>query len=269
MVGVPGKYKGCETCRARRVKVKVHSSKSTTNHELHHTNHQPRLQCDNQRPYCKKCVDNGRECAGYERETVFIIGTIQDEGRCSSHPPRIVKSGSRRGGKASSSKASSRAASRSVSPAVKREDKEKLELVPIPPLQPAWDDLITLSDSRKNYRVQTAALHTNRQSVVKSRNEADATKFSFLAFPPYEPPNVQPFFVDEDFDLRAQCLIHLDQEPSYSLDMEETDTGTDSICLFLYEVRSSSPQRRQYGILLTENKLSTTTRPSSTTKRPG
>ncbi|KAH6627769.1 hypothetical protein F5144DRAFT_549180 [Chaetomium tenue] len=67
MVGVPGKYKGCETCRLRRVK------------------------CDNQRPYCRKCLDGGRTCAGYERETVFIIGTLEDQGRCSSHPPRIVK----------------------------------------------------------------------------------------------------------------------------------------------------------------------------------
>ncbi|KAK3296131.1 uncharacterized protein B0H64DRAFT_374262 [Chaetomium fimeti] len=67
MVGVPGKYKGCETCRLRRVK------------------------CDNQRPYCRKCLDGGRTCAGYERETVFIIGTVEDQGRCSSHPPRVVK----------------------------------------------------------------------------------------------------------------------------------------------------------------------------------
>ncbi|CAK7208097.1 hypothetical protein SEUCBS140593_000022 [Sporothrix eucalyptigena] len=48
--------------------------------------------CDNTRPYCKKCHDTGRECAGYERETVFIIGTPQDGGRCSSHPPRVIKS---------------------------------------------------------------------------------------------------------------------------------------------------------------------------------
>ncbi|KAL2259324.1 hypothetical protein VTK26DRAFT_7041 [Humicola hyalothermophila] len=47
--------------------------------------------CDNARPFCRKCIDTGRECAGYERETVFIIGTIQDQSRCSSHPPRVVK----------------------------------------------------------------------------------------------------------------------------------------------------------------------------------
>ncbi|KAK8030646.1 c6 zinc finger domain containing protein [Apiospora arundinis] len=64
MVGVKGKYKGCNTCRARRVK------------------------CDNTRPLCKKCTDHGRVCEGYERETVFIVGTVDDKGRCASHPPR-------------------------------------------------------------------------------------------------------------------------------------------------------------------------------------
>ncbi|KAK8113257.1 hypothetical protein PG984_013783 [Apiospora sp. TS-2023a] len=64
MVGVKGKYKGCNTCRVRRVK------------------------CDNTRPFCKKCTDHGRVCEGYERETVFIVGTVDDKGRCASHPPR-------------------------------------------------------------------------------------------------------------------------------------------------------------------------------------
>ncbi|KAK8035665.1 Aspercryptin biosynthesis cluster-specific transcription regulator atnN [Apiospora rasikravindrae] len=64
MVGVKGKYKGCNTCRVRRVK------------------------CDNTRPFCKKCTDHGRACEGYERETVFIVGTVDDKGRCASHPPR-------------------------------------------------------------------------------------------------------------------------------------------------------------------------------------
>ncbi|KAK8040842.1 hypothetical protein PG994_013849 [Apiospora phragmitis] len=55
MVGVKGKYKGCNTCRVRRV---------------------------------KKCTDHGRACEGYEREIVFIVGTVDDKGRCASHPPR-------------------------------------------------------------------------------------------------------------------------------------------------------------------------------------
>ncbi|OIW34063.1 hypothetical protein CONLIGDRAFT_568954 [Coniochaeta ligniaria NRRL 30616] len=202
MVGVPGKYKGCETCRARRVK------------------------CDNQRPYCKKCIDNGRQCAGYERETVFIIGTIQDEGRCSSHPPRVVKSTARRGGKMSKKK---------------EEEEEKLAPVPIEPLQPAWDDLICLSNAGKNYRVQIAALQTTLQAVVRGKDETGSSKFTFASFPPYEPFNPQPFLRDDDFDLRAQCLVHLDEDgASDGMETDEMDTtSTDSICLFLYEHNNS------------------------------
>ncbi|KFY28512.1 hypothetical protein V493_02894 [Pseudogymnoascus sp. VKM F-4281 (FW-2241)] len=66
MVGVPGKFKGCNTCRTRRVK------------------------CDNARPKCQKCVLSGRECGGYERQMIFIVGTTNERGRCSSHPHRSI-----------------------------------------------------------------------------------------------------------------------------------------------------------------------------------
>ncbi|KAI1328484.1 hypothetical protein F5Y16DRAFT_156093 [Xylariaceae sp. FL0255] len=68
MVGVAGKYKGCNTCRARRVK------------------------CDQTRPFCKKCTDYGRECGGYGRDMVFIVGTQDERGRVGSHPPRNAHS---------------------------------------------------------------------------------------------------------------------------------------------------------------------------------
>ncbi|CAM1505338.1 Fc.00g109750.m01.CDS01 [Cosmosporella sp. VM-42] len=64
MVGVPGKYKGCETCRRRRVK------------------------CSNERPFCQKCIASGRECEGYERVRVFITGTPETKGRVASHPKK-------------------------------------------------------------------------------------------------------------------------------------------------------------------------------------
>ncbi|OBT78708.1 hypothetical protein VF21_02335 [Pseudogymnoascus sp. 05NY08] len=66
MVGVPGKFKGCNTCRTRRVK------------------------CDNARPKCQKCVASSRECGGYERQMIFIVGTTNERGRCSSHPHRSI-----------------------------------------------------------------------------------------------------------------------------------------------------------------------------------
>ncbi|KEY71866.1 hypothetical protein S7711_06008 [Stachybotrys chartarum IBT 7711] len=64
MVGVSGKYKGCETCRRRRIK------------------------CSNERPFCQKCVSTGRHCEGYERERVFITGTPESRGRVASHPKK-------------------------------------------------------------------------------------------------------------------------------------------------------------------------------------
>ncbi|KAJ4200746.1 D-lactate ferricytochrome c oxidoreductase [Fusarium falciforme] len=81
MVGVPGKYKGCETCRRRRVK------------------------CSNERPYCQKCISSGRQCEGYERERVFITGTPENKGRVASHPK---KGSSSKKPKASAGESSSR-----------------------------------------------------------------------------------------------------------------------------------------------------------------
>ncbi|KYK60067.1 hypothetical protein DCS_01201 [Drechmeria coniospora] len=66
MVGVPGKYKGCETCRRRR--------------------------CSNERPYCRNCTNNGRRCEGYERDRVFITGTPETKGRVASHPRKAPSS---------------------------------------------------------------------------------------------------------------------------------------------------------------------------------
>ncbi|KFZ01312.1 hypothetical protein V501_10091 [Pseudogymnoascus sp. VKM F-4519 (FW-2642)] len=47
-------------------------------------------QCDNARPKCQKCVASGRECGGYERQMIFIVGTTNERGRCSSHPHRSI-----------------------------------------------------------------------------------------------------------------------------------------------------------------------------------
>ncbi|KAI1151576.1 hypothetical protein F4825DRAFT_451373 [Nemania diffusa] len=47
MVGVPGRSKGCNTCRQRRVK------------------------CTEEKPICSRCTRSGFECRGYVRETVW------------------------------------------------------------------------------------------------------------------------------------------------------------------------------------------------------
>jgi len=48
MVGVPGRSKGCSTCRKRK------------------------KGCDRKRPTCTQCFAAGLECGGYEREAVFL-----------------------------------------------------------------------------------------------------------------------------------------------------------------------------------------------------
>lgn len=46
-------------------------------------------QCDNARPKCQKCVASGRECGGYERQMIFIVGTTNERGRCMLSFPAI------------------------------------------------------------------------------------------------------------------------------------------------------------------------------------
>jgi hypothetical protein len=48
MVGVPGRSKGCSTCRKRK------------------------KGCDRKRPICTQCSVAGLECGGYDRERVFL-----------------------------------------------------------------------------------------------------------------------------------------------------------------------------------------------------
>ncbi|ORX93374.1 hypothetical protein BCR34DRAFT_608573 [Clohesyomyces aquaticus] len=48
MVGVPGRSKGCQTCRKRKVK------------------------CDETKPICQRCTKAGYNCLGYERERIWM-----------------------------------------------------------------------------------------------------------------------------------------------------------------------------------------------------
>ncbi|ROV98923.1 hypothetical protein VSDG_03840 [Cytospora chrysosperma] len=194
MVGVPGKYKGCNTCRMRRVK------------------------CDNERPFCKKCVDSGRECLGYERETVFIVGTVEDKGRCSSHPPR-----------------NSKGTKKSPSPPRTSEGKApESRLVPVKPLQPAWSDQIPISSAGATRRFQVAALCTPLSAVARGHH-GGKSETTVLSLPPYTPIDVRPTFGDADFELHAQCLVHVspakDDDPAFAV--------PESVVLFLYEQNCS------------------------------
>ncbi|KAI1169602.1 hypothetical protein F4777DRAFT_572521 [Nemania sp. FL0916] len=57
MVGVPGRSKGCSTCRKRR------------------------KGCDKQRPACSQCSTAGLVCGGYERERIFLNRTQDTNAR--------------------------------------------------------------------------------------------------------------------------------------------------------------------------------------------
>ncbi|TVY14996.1 hypothetical protein LARI1_G006930 [Lachnellula arida] len=52
MVGIPGKSKGCHTCRRRKIK------------------------CDLTQPNCDRCKKSGKACEGYQRGPVFLNRTL-------------------------------------------------------------------------------------------------------------------------------------------------------------------------------------------------
>ncbi|KAL2201441.1 hypothetical protein P885DRAFT_56842 [Corynascus similis CBS 632.67] len=234
-----GKYKGCETCRLRRVK------------------------CDNQRPHCRKCIDSGRTCAGYERETVFIIGTLDDRGRCSSHPPRVVNRGASstpspgaaatRSSNTSNKKA---ARSRSSTPASVQKriggavsaagagvsggdvgggDEDGVEIVLDGSPKPAWDNHVEVKCCRPRqnhgkYAVQVAGLRTVLAGVASENGVGGV----YVSLPACEESDIQPRMGGEEFQLASRCLVHLAPKS------DEQQRGTDSICLFLYEHNNSS-----------------------------
>ncbi|KAI0180998.1 hypothetical protein GGR52DRAFT_583419 [Hypoxylon sp. FL1284] len=177
MVGVPGKYKGCNTCRARRVA------------------------CDNGRPFCKKCTDYGRECGGYERETVFIVGTPDDKGRCSSHPPRNQL------GRRKSKENGTR-------------PPEKLKFVTTEPWQPAWLDMVSVSCA-----VRPGSGPSRGKDVTLSLGSPRLFKSN-------------PTFGHDSFRLKSRCLIHVPTRRNSSRQL--TSTGSEGLCLFLYEQNSSA-----------------------------
>ncbi|KAK5990099.1 Actin-interacting protein 2 [Cladobotryum mycophilum] len=169
MVGVPGKYKGCETCRRRRVK------------------------CSNERPSCKTCINGGRECEGYERERVFITGTPENKGRVASHPkkstpPRKPKSDS-----------SSNMPIEQGTP----------QIVPLSPLTSAWDDYTRLANQGVEFPALVTAVQTNLAGVVRHDfDEFDGTSSaSFgIQLPPYSTADLQPV-VDGAYGMNAQCIV--------------------------------------------------------------
>ncbi|KAI2630619.1 hypothetical protein GGR54DRAFT_627788 [Hypoxylon sp. NC1633] len=194
MVGVPGKYKGCNTCRARRVA------------------------CDNGRPFCKKCTDYGRECGGYERETVFIVGTPEEKGRCSSHPPRNQQ-GSKKARMSEARKSG------------------KLQFVATEPWQPAWLDVISLKSAAGSHRVRFVALQTDLSSAIQTSKASTRGDDVTLSLSNFRLLKVNPTFDCDAFNLRSRCLVHLPRRSSIK---QTAGSITDGLCLYLYEQNSSA-----------------------------
>ncbi|PNY28229.1 D-lactate dehydrogenase, mitochondrial [Tolypocladium capitatum] len=205
MVGVPGKYKGCETCRRRRVKVWTAACSRPRP-----TTDDPTRQCSNERPCCSNCANSGRQCEGYERERVFITGTPETKGRVASHPK-----------KAGSTKRQKRKA---------RED-AKPQLWPAQPLTSAWDDFLRLSSHGTESAVLLTALQTNLQAVFGG--ESGAVAGFDIALPTYAPSELQPHVGDDEFSARTICLAQLGG-------VAEAYGSTGGYCAFLFEHNSSA-----------------------------
>ncbi|KUI65575.1 hypothetical protein VM1G_00544 [Cytospora mali] len=152
-----------------------------------------------------------------ERETVFIVGTLEDKGRCSSHPPR-----------------NSKGSKKSPSPRLSEDSATESELVPVKPLQPAWNDQIVVSSARTTRRVQVVALYTPLSAVARGNCKAKSGETTVLSLPPYRPLDVRPTFGNADFALHSQCLAHISPAKD-----DPDSTVPESLLLFLFEQNSS------------------------------
>ncbi|TGJ87437.1 hypothetical protein E0Z10_g1358 [Xylaria hypoxylon] len=191
MVGVPGKYKGCNTCRVRRVK------------------------CDNTRPLCKKCTDYGRECGGYERETVFIIGTQDDKGRVGSHPPRNIQQ------------------SRAVQSEASTQHATGLEFVAAEPLQPAWHETVLLKSGPNSQLIRFVAQHADLDSAINHSSSSSEAHEVSLSLLDSQPLDVTPTFRKEDFNLKSVCFVSLPEASDDST--VGSDEGQNSSTMYAKE----------------------------------
>ncbi|KAK1240712.1 hypothetical protein MKX07_006145 [Trichoderma sp. CBMAI-0711] len=218
MVGVPGKYKGCETCRRRRVK------------------------CSNERPFCQNCISSGRTCEGYERERVFITGTPENKGRVASHPKKTTPSKKPKASPSPSVKADEPESSRSSSVF-----SNSPLFQPLAPLTSAWDDYVRLSSGGQGgagFPALITALQTSLHNMARLEvpagsdgNDVSPTGLlSAIQFPPYTSAELLPV-ADDFFGMNAQCFVR--QKATNA----EHDS-TESYCAFLFEHDSSGASWR-------------------------
>ena len=193
-------------------------------------------QCDNERPKCKKCLNAGRECGGYERNRVFIVGTLEEQGRCSSHPHRSLSLQAARDRRPSQSVKHSGSVSQRA-----------------PTLSPS--DHVPYAPSNQ---IQFLALHANRLCLESlfQPNDGSTNLPSLLDYL----PDLAKRSPALESALRALCLIHMGVTKKEDHLIKESilphtqamarvrlattnersatkiETLAASICLYLYEV---------------------------------
>ncbi|PHH62149.1 hypothetical protein CDD81_7523 [Ophiocordyceps australis] len=166
--------------------------------------------CSNERPFCRNCINGGRQCEGYERERVFITGTLETKGRVASHPK-----------KSSSTK----------KPKTKPDEAAKLPIRAIEPLMSAWDDRLRLSSHSAEGSVLLTALQTDLQAVQHEPHDG-AAGFD-ICLPDYTPTELRPCEGQDDFNPRAKCLARLGG-------LDETCTSDPGYCAFLFQNSSTA-----------------------------
>lgn len=102
---------------------------------------------------------------------------------------------------------------------------------------------MAITNQGTTYQIQAAALSTNLAMLTCLDDEDPSKGFTFGSFAPYTTAEVRPLFSDEEFELEAHCMIHLAPE-SDEQGVLPDPSGTDSVCMFLYEV---SPENGTVG----------------------
>lgn len=147
------------------------------------------------------------------------MGTPEDKGRCSSHPPRNLKS-----------------AKNTPSPSPRSSEEPRAQVTPTRPSDPAWTGGFAVLEDEASHLLRVVALHTplNNVSRIDRGNEDGRIN---LSLPTYAPVDVRPQFREESFTLRSQCLLHL--YDSAGKGSSSTVPIAESVLLFLFEHNTS------------------------------
>lgn len=177
------------------------------------------IQCSNERPHCRNCTTSGRECEGYERDRVFIIGTPASKGRVASHPKKSSRS---------SRSPTPRTSPKPRSPAVVPRQFD-LDIKQMHPFTPAWDDTLSVSNQGVQESMLLASLQTDLDSTYQHESSPGSSVFS-VSLPDYIPTDLPRSIGPNGFAVTAKCIAQA----------KGTTNGTDiadNYCAFLFEVR--------------------------------